>query len=189
MSAPSSQQFVEEQPKGVDVGRSRDAGAGHLLGACVLRRHRLDTGAGDDRSGVVVGEQLGDAEVEQLDRAAIADQDVRGLEVAMDDEVAMRGVHGLADGRDQVEAGGEAQPMCGAVAIDGLAGDMLHDHERHPVVGRSGIEELGDVGMDEAGEHAAFLLEAARGVAPGHCAGTTLSATSRSNAPSARRAR
>ena len=50
--------------------------------------------------------RLGDAEVNHLGhRLAVVqrDQDVRGLEVAMDDALLMRVLHGLADLDEQVQ--------------------------------------------------------------------------------------
>jgi hypothetical protein len=49
-------------------------------------------------------EQLGDAEIEQLDLALGIDQRVGRFQVAMDDEVAMRVGDGVANLREQLEA-------------------------------------------------------------------------------------
>ena len=48
-------------------------------------------------------EELGDAEVEQLDGAVACHQDVRRLEVAVHDQVAMGVLHGVAELQEQLE--------------------------------------------------------------------------------------
>ncbi len=58
----------------------------------------------DRVSGLAHFDELRDAEVEQLQRAIAGHQDVRGFQVAMDDEVLMRGVDCRADAAEQSEA-------------------------------------------------------------------------------------
>ena len=64
----SGEQFVEKHAKRVDVARSCDVVAAHLLGTCILRREDVGTCSCDFLPcvGTVVGEKLCDAEVEQL---------------------------------------------------------------------------------------------------------------------------
>src|SRR5262245_25742190 len=95
------QQDVEKHAELIDVGGSGGQLAEQLLRRCVLgRQHDLV----DERARRLVAvrplhaDQLRDAEVEQLDFAAASDKDVRRLEVAMYDQVAMSmsdGEHGV----------------------------------------------------------------------------------------------
>jgi hypothetical protein len=50
------------------------------------------------------GEQLGGAEVEKLRRAVFENNDIVGLQVAMDDEILVCKAHGSADGLEECDA-------------------------------------------------------------------------------------
>ncbi|MCR6702973.1 MAG: hypothetical protein NVV68_18310 [Dokdonella sp.] len=80
------EQFAEQDAQCIDVGRCRDETVGVLFGCRVRRRQHRDAGVFD----VVDVEQLGDAEVEQLDAAVAGHEHVRRFEVAMHDQRAMR---------------------------------------------------------------------------------------------------
>ena len=56
---------------------------------------------GPDEAGV---EQFGDAEVDEFGLAAVGDEDVAGLEVAVDDEVLVREVDRVADLAEEFDA-------------------------------------------------------------------------------------
>jgi hypothetical protein len=110
--------------------RSRgDRRAGVLLGRGVFGRHQRRGGA---RRFVGAGiEQLGDAEVEQLERAVRCDEHVRGLDVAMHDEVAMRVRHRVADVEEQREARVDVEPPRIAMREQRLAvDDSIANHGR-----------------------------------------------------------
>ena len=81
------QQLVQDHAQRIDVGRGVDRLALHLL-----RRHVR--GGADHAPGcgqaVFVVDQLRDAEVEDLGLAAVGDEDVVGLQVAVDDLVVVR---------------------------------------------------------------------------------------------------
>src|SRR5690606_10946372 len=92
-------ELVENDAERVDVGARGERVAAHLLRTRVLRRHQPKL-AGDrngDRTHPRI-QQLGDTEIKELDDAVVGDKDVRRLEVAMDDEIPVRVVHGFADG-------------------------------------------------------------------------------------------
>ena len=110
-------------------------------------------------------EQLGNPEVEQLDGrfpvgAVGGDEDVTRLEVAVEDEVLVRVVDGLADGAEEAEALLDGEPALVAVSRDGAALDVLHREVGQPLLGHAAVEEAGDVRMAEGGEDLALLLEA-----------------------------
>src|SRR5450759_888277 len=89
---------VEENSEGVHVRRGRDRPAANLLGARVLRGPRpLGSLRQPHLARLVRYEQLGDTEIEQLDVTLLGDQDVGGLDVAMNDQVLMGVLHGRAD--------------------------------------------------------------------------------------------
>ena len=84
----SHQQLEGEGTQAPVVGRRRRRLAGELLWSGVSRRHQARLGCGMGLRGFWV-EKLGDPEVEQLDLALGCHQHVGGLEVAMNDEVAV----------------------------------------------------------------------------------------------------
>ena len=152
---PAGQQLEEQQAEGVDVGRGGDRLAGELLGAGVLgrreaqRRARLPSPVGAGRFRV---EELGDAEVEEPHLAALGQQDVGRLEIAMDDEVNMGVVHRLADLLEQDQPLVEAEsPLVGG---DGErpAVDVLEGEVGDAGVVDAAVEELRDAAMREAGK-------------------------------------
>ena len=73
------------------------------------------------------------------------DQDVRRLEVAVDDALLVGVLDGLADGDEQLEPLPQRQLALVAVAGDRDALDQLHHEERAAVVGGAGVEHPGDV--------------------------------------------
>ena len=80
------QQLVQDHAEGVDVGARVDRLSLHLLGRHVCRRADHASGG---RKAVLVVDQLRDAEVEDLGLAAVRDQDVVRLQVAVDDLVVV----------------------------------------------------------------------------------------------------
>ncbi len=136
LRARAGQQFVEQQSELIHIRRDRDGLAADLLGARVVRREDARGRAG--RRAVVLlvrGQQPRDPEVEE-DRMAIGrHDDVRRLDVAMDDELAMRLLQGGADVREELEALVDGQPLFVAEAIDVASLDVLH-HEIRPAIAR-----------------------------------------------------
>ena len=124
-------------------------------------------------------EELGDAEVEQLHvrpPRRLRHEHVRRLEVAVDDEPAVRRGDGLADVAEEREPGVDAEAAAVGVVGDRLALDELQREVRPAVGGRPAVEEPGDAGVVEPREHArsAWNRRAGVGVQPGL---TSLTAT------------
>ena len=90
------QQFVEDDPERIDVGEDPDRIAAHLFGRGVGRRHEPEPGQCSLGATAVRLERLGDPEVEQLHRPIGGDEDVRRLDVAMDDQPLVRVVDAVA---------------------------------------------------------------------------------------------
>ena len=150
----SAQHLVDDGPQGEDVGASVELGVppGGLLGGHVLRRSHEDRVLGAQRVGAA---DLGDAEVEHLHPGGgvllgAAEEDVVGLEVAVDDAGAVRGLerraHLAGDGQRLVER----DPALGEASGQGLPHQVLQHDVRLP--GGKGVEvqHLDDVGMPEA---------------------------------------
>ncbi len=171
----AGQQLVEDHAQGVDVGPGVDV---QRVEGRLLRRH-VQRRAGDAAKG---GEQallgqphpaggLGQAEVDHLGHRAVVvrlDQDVGGLQVAVDDPLLVRVLHGPTDLLEQRQPGGDVEAMGVAVVGDGDALDQLHHEERAAVGGRAGVEDAGDVGVLHQGQGLALRLEAGQDVARVH---------------------
>src|SRR5262249_27247619 len=103
----------------------------------------------------LLAEDARDAEVE--DDGTLADEDVRGLEVAVDDPAVVRGVAGagdvLEDGDALVEAEGD---LAHGGRVAGLPG------EEGALVGDARVVEAHDVGVLEAGKSVHLAAEALR---------------------------
>ena len=105
VGAPARQQLVEKDAQGVDVAGGRDRLALDLLRARVLGRHHREHGGGGRQVGIDAGgEQLGDAEVQQLRHAVTVHQHVRRLDVAVDHQVLMGVLDGAAHRPEQGHA-------------------------------------------------------------------------------------
>src|SRR5262249_10289438 len=87
------------------------------------------------------------AEVEQLRLAGRVDQDVRRLQIAVDDQVAMRVRHRAADAEKKGEHVADRQAL--RIRIDRRAVDVFHDEIWMSPRGVAGVEESGDAGMLE----------------------------------------
>ena len=61
-------------------------------------------------------EQFGDSEIEQARRAVLGDEDVVGLEVAVDHQSLVRELHRVAHREEQREPSVDAHPAIVAVA-------------------------------------------------------------------------
>src|SRR4051794_34044235 len=75
---------------------------------------------------VVRGEDLADAEVEQLHRARRVEQHVARLEIAVHDEIRMRKLHRFANIEEAGDSLAKAEPELIARLRDRLAVDELH---------------------------------------------------------------
>ena len=138
------QHLVEHAADGVDVGARGDLLlGGRLLGAHVVRRAEAEAGLGHAAAGRCAhGER--DAEVGDH-RAAVVEQDVLGLDVAVDDAVAVRVVQGVGD------IAGDADGLVHTelrLAVE-LVADRLALDVRHYIVeeavGGARVEEGEDV--------------------------------------------
>ena len=88
------------------------------------------------------------------------DQDVAGLEIAMNHQVLVRVVNRSADGQKQFKPASNGERMDFAVGIDGRSLDQLHHEIGNAVVGGAAIEQARDVGMIETGKDLPFMAKA-----------------------------
>jgi hypothetical protein len=153
-----------------DLARERRAARDQLIGdaadrvhveatveglALDLLRGHVVRGAGDAvaRAGGVGREHRGDPEVDQLDHALAAaslhQDDVLGLDVAVDDAVPVRGGEALAElAKDRHDLGGAADRVL--VGDQVLAVEQLHAKKQAAVGELAEVEDLDDVAVTHA---------------------------------------
>ena len=130
---PAGQQFEEQAAERVDVDPGVDRAAGDLLGGDVVEGADEAPGLGQARLG---GDVAGDAEVRDvgvLFALLAAEQDVGGLDVAVDQAGGVDRVEAVADLGDQRHRVGGVEP---AVAVDPAA-EVRAGNEAHRDVGHA----------------------------------------------------
>ena len=167
------EQFVEHHAEGVDVRARVDV---DLVGG-LLRTHvfeRADEAAVRRQQRDIEqsrAERLRDSEVDHRRRGtavAIAHEDVRRLEIAVQDALLVRGLDRVADGREQIDARRQVERAFVAIARDRLPGHEVHAEER-PFVGRHpGVEDARHVGVFEQRQCLPFDGEAGQDLARVH---------------------
>lgn len=103
-------------------------------------------------------EQLGNAEIQQLDLTVIVDENVRRLDVTMHDQIAMCVRHRFANLDKQFQV--LLQRRIAPVFSDRAAGDKLHRHVGATLRIHAAVVEAGDAGMFESGENPPLRIEA-----------------------------
>ncbi len=106
---------------------------------------------------------LGDPEIDDLRRGLSilqGDEDVRRLEVAVDDPLLVRVLDGHAGGNEELEPFPDGEFLHVAVLRDGHAADELHHEIWPPRFGSTAIVDRRDVGMVHHGQRLALGLEA-----------------------------
>ena len=109
-------------------------------------------------------DDLGDAEIQQFRLSGTVHQDVAGLDVPVDDPVLVRELHRPADLHKQAQPFAGRQAVGIAIAVDGLAIDVLHDEVGAAVFRRAAVEQARNIGMLEAGEDFPLGAKAAQDV-------------------------
>ena len=138
---------------------------------------------------LVRSQQLCDAEIKQLDGPVPGDEDIGGLQVAVDDEVAVCVADPGKNALEQRDPRLDAELETIAVRVDRFTLDILEHEVGQGIVDDPRIDETRDIGMIQPAEHAGprfgILLRP-----PGRAnkRGRNLIATSPSNRPSTRRA-
>ncbi len=158
----AGEHLVEDDAEGVDVGAGVDALPRRLLGRHVVRRAEDHPRPGE--LGVRAAD-LGDAEVEDLHEAVVApatdEEDVVGLQIAVDDAAPVRGGQGRGDlGRDVEHLVGRHRAAADPIG-EGLALQVLH-HEVGGAVGElPEVADVDDVGVADGRRRLRLANEAA----------------------------
>jgi len=176
---PSRQHLQQHHPEGPDVGAFV-----HRLAPRLLRRHvgggsEDDTGQGGpvrERRRLRVGTSrggpalalvgLGQAEVEQLDRAIARDLDVGGLEVPVDDAVLVRVLECLGDLAGHLQGVVDWECPPGQAIGQGRALHELHDEGPRPARLLETVHRC-DVGVVERSEEPRLALESGQAIGVG----------------------
>ncbi len=162
------EQFEQDRPEAEDIALDRRAraalpfGCGIGAGQRHRRAARCPARLADWCGGALFGlvaDQPGNPEIEQFHTAIGRDQDVRRLQIGVNDQLAV----GILDHRTNIEK--QPQPRLevevGRRDILGhrLPLDMVHDQKR-PVLPRPAIKDAADPDMVEPREDASFEEEA-----------------------------
>ncbi len=156
----SGEKNVEDDSEGINVARSRDGVSSDLLGTGEGRRqktylrHRLLERC---RLGL---ENLRHAEIEELGNAFFGNEDVAGLDVAVDNQVSVRILHRAAHRGKQLEPARNGETVRVAIGVEVLAIDVLHHEVGQTFFGCSAIQQRGDVRMRERGENLPLVAKA-----------------------------
>ena len=157
----SREQNVEQHTQRVDI-----RGGGHCSAADLLRCgiSRCEGPAplechGRRLARVVVPEQLGNPEVQQLHVAVCTHEHVRRLDIAVDDAVGMCVRHGAENVEKQFDARAHVEPPIVAVAIDRLPVHEFEHEVRLAVRRDARVDQMGDVGMREASQDVGLAAE------------------------------
>ena len=166
--------LVEDRAEREDVGPRVGAPSAHLFGRHVPERPEDDAGLGAGRGRGEIGglgalllmRQLGEAEVEDLDAAVVGDEEVFGLEVAVDDAFQVRGREPMGDLQRAVDCLARREPPACELRPERLAFEELLDDVGSPLV-RADVVDRGDVGVVEDARRLRLLLEAPEAVGVG----------------------
>ena len=173
----AAQQFEEHHAQRVDVGGGGQGFAQHLLGGGVGRCHDAAGGLGEGGGGAVCrvgsrglgriagvavrrGQQLGDTEIEQPHLSVGGNEDVAGLEVAVDDQPRVRVLQRVQHLAEQRHALRGAQAAGVAPAVDGQAVNAFHRQPGRAVVGHASVVKPRDVGVAQPRQDVAFADKA-----------------------------
>ena len=167
--------FVENGAEAENIGAGVEIFAASLLGRHVddcsdgrarAGDHRFVLRKGVDAGGGahgLVGAGLcgvfGEAEIENFCLAARSDEDIRGLDIAMNYAAGMSGVERVGNLNGEIEERGKSNWAAADSLAERLAFEKLHD-EKRAAIRFAYIEERADAGMIERGDGAGFALKA-----------------------------
>ena len=138
--------LVSDDTERVDIGSSIGVGgfAGDLL-RCGVRECSCEL-AGAGQGGRIVGDESGDAEVQEAGSALPVDEDVRGGEVPVYDAVGVRVLEGVCDLREHAQAFVDVRRFALGPTCYGFAEYVFHDDRFASVVEEDGVDEAHDRG-------------------------------------------
>jgi len=164
LRALAGEHLVEHDAEGVDVG-ARIGLAGVLLGGHVVGGAHDDIGPGEAAGGT--GGGAGEAEVGELGAPILGEEDIGGLDVAVDDALAVRELQGIANlaGDGEGLLGIESGPAQDAAEVGAV--HVFHDEIEVALAGLAEVVHGDDAAMLELGEGAGFALKAGEEIAVG----------------------
>ena len=165
------EQFVGHHAQREHVARHLRPLTPQLLRAGVARRTHARPRGG--RAGMSRG-QRGRAKIEQSHGAFDRHQNVRGLQIPVHRQVAMREVHHLADVQHQAQPRFHAQLAPVAIAVDRLALDQLCNQIGIAVRGDASVQKPRNPRMIEPGQQLLLAMEVAQKIGSGQSLGQDL---------------
>ena len=133
----TGEHLAQQQTEPEDIGRGRRRVAAKLFGAGVARRQIGGSGL---RSVNTVVDQLRDAEVDEFGGAVRSDEDIGRLDIAVDDEVAMRVGDSTSQLQPEIESSLHARLRAREPDVQCDAVDPLHDEIRLGELVEPGVE-------------------------------------------------
>jgi len=100
------------------------------------------------------------AEVQQPGRSIFGDEDIRGLQIAVENGLRVGIAHRFADGAEQPKAVQDRELTFPAVFVDPLAFHKLHHQPGRAIIQDAGVIEAGDEGVFEPGQCSYFAAKA-----------------------------
>jgi hypothetical protein len=172
---PASGHFIEHHPKREQVGASIQGLARDLLRRHVCHRphhaapsrqvlrHGGIVGAGRVCSPRLAGAHFRHSEIENLGVAALGDEDVGGLYIAMDDVLGVGCVERIGDFNAERKQGVNLQGAPADAMFQGQAVQKLHDDEPPSLVAGN-LMNSADIGMIQGGGCPGFAPETLQGM-------------------------
>jgi hypothetical protein len=149
-----AEQLVEDGAEAVDVAGGGEHAGLELLRLAVVRcaddHVDLRRVGADDRRAVP---RASEAEVEDLDLAVVLDEDVLGLDVAVDDALGVRlgeAEAGLVDDGDGLRGVQRASKLCHALSVHAL--EVVHQHVHVAVGAQAAVEGADHVRVGQRAE-------------------------------------
>ncbi len=159
----SAQQFVEQHAQDVDIAGGGDRLTAYLFRAGMIRGHDANVGLRHRQRvprRLPIVQQFCNAEIQELRNAGRGHQDIRGLEIAMHDEILVGIMNRRANRLKQLQPRIDIEPVRIAKDIDGHAVDIFHDDIGAAVGQGAAVQEMRNIRMIELGQYLALQLEA-----------------------------
>src|SRR5437016_505255 len=107
---------------------------------------------------MVLGQEFGEAKIENFDGATVGHENVGGLDIAMDDALFVCGVQGVSELDADVNGAQNGEGAEGNQLVEGLAFEQLHGDEGPAIVFLDGVNGA-YAGMIERGGGAGLTEE------------------------------